>query len=104
MCSACILPTIYTWDIFSRLAGLIKDPVKLQSYIDNALIPMVKAFKNEPGLGGWDIINEPAGEMIPGVSSDNPCDDTSALVNSGMGWAGELYTAAEFQRRVWRLV
>lgn len=85
-----------------RLAGLIKNTTKLQSYIDNALIPMVKNFIHEPGLGGWDIINEPAGEMIPGVASDNPCEDTSALENSGMGWAGELYTPLEMQRYRWK--
>lgn len=81
-----------------RLDGLIKDTSKLQSYIDNALIPMVKALKDEPGLGGWDVMNEPGGEMIPGESSSNPCDDTSQLQNSGMGWEGELYTAREIQR------
>lgn len=59
---------------------------------------MVKTFKGEPGFGGWDIINEPGGEMIPGVASDNPCEDTYALNNSGMGWEGRLYTAQEVQR------
>ena len=79
---------------------MIKDTDKLQSYIDNCLTPMVNAFKDEPGFGGWDIINEPGGEMIPGVASDDPCQDTSALENSGMGWEGELYTPLDIQRSV----
>lgn len=83
---------------FYRLDGLIKDTRKLQSYIDNALIPMVKGLMNEPGLGGWDVMNEPGGEMIPGTTSSNACEDTSGLTNSGMGWEGKLYTAAEIQR------
>ena len=77
---------------------MILNTTKLQSYIDNALIPLVKNLRNEPGLGGWDIINEPGGEMIPGVASNNSCEDTTAMVNSGMGWAGDLYTAEEIQR------
>lgn len=80
-----------------RLDGLIKDEDKLQSYLDNALIPMVKALKDEPGLGGWDIINEPEGEMIP-EASENPCEDTAALSDSGMGWEGKLYSAKDIQR------
>ncbi|KAL4238580.1 hypothetical protein ACF0H5_003287 [Mactra antiquata] len=83
-----------------RLNGLIKDTGKLQSYINIALIPMVNALKGEPALGGWDIINEAEGVIIPGHQSSNPCHDTTSLTNSGAGWAGQLYTAAELQRFV----
>lgn len=83
--------------LFCRLDGLIKDEAKLRSYIDNALIPMVDGLKDELGLGGWDIINEPEGEMIP-ETNNNPCEDTAFLSDSGMGWEGKLYTAHEIQR------
>jgi len=95
---SCTGAQILLLSYISRLDGLIKDTSKLQSYIDNALIPMVKALKDEPGLGGWDVINEAEGEMIPGQTGSSTCDDTSGLSNSGMGWEGELYSAHEIQR------
>ncbi|KAH9523875.1 hypothetical protein Btru_047296 [Bulinus truncatus] len=73
-----------------RLDGLVKDPVKLQSYIDNALTPLVKAVNGHPALGGWDIINEPEGMINPEVANDDPCFNTTSLHNSG-GWLGRTF-------------
>ncbi|KAK3605222.1 hypothetical protein CHS0354_038657 [Potamilus streckersoni] len=82
----------------ARLDGLIRDTRKLETYIKNALIPMVNGLKDHPGLGGWDIINEPEGELKPGEINSDPCYDTRPLTNSGAGWAGHLYTVQEMQR------
>ncbi|KAK7104063.1 mannan endo-1,4-beta-mannosidase-like [Littorina saxatilis] len=82
----------------SRLQGLIKDTSKLQSYLDKALIPWVKAVKDHPALGGWDIINEMEGFIKPGQYNSESCFDTRFLQNSGAGWAGQLYTAQELLR------
>ena len=40
-----------------REIGLISNMTKLQSFIDRALVPMVKALADEPALGGYEIIN-----------------------------------------------
>jgi len=84
--------------LFSRFDGLMKDQAKLQSYIDNALTPIVKSLKNEPGLGGYDVINEPSGTMIPGRRGSSSCDQTIGLGTYGMGWVGRFYTPREIQR------
>jgi len=64
----------------------------LQSFIDNALTPMVTALADEPGLGAWEIINEPEGSLTLATDS-NPCYDTqAALANTGAGWAGHSFT------------
>ncbi|XP_052696831.1 mannan endo-1,4-beta-mannosidase-like [Crassostrea angulata] len=81
-----------------RLNGLIQDTSKLNSYIDRALKPMVLALKDMPSLGGWDLMNEPEGELIPNLTSTDPCLDTRHLLNSGAGWAGKLYTPQELLR------
>ena len=77
------------------LRGLITDTSKLQTYIDNALIPWVRAVKDHPALGGWDIINEIEGFVIPGEHNSEPCFDTTILLRSGAGWAGHLFSARD---------
>ncbi|KAK7104066.1 mannan endo-1,4-beta-mannosidase-like isoform X2 [Littorina saxatilis] len=80
------------------LGGLIYDTHKLQSYIDKALIPWVKAVKDHPALGGWDIINEFEGFIKPGEHNSEPCFDTTPLTKAGAGWAGHLYPAQPILR------
>lgn len=65
-----VMPCLWSFDMtkdFTASAGkyaglhadLIKDSVKTVSYLDNALLPMVKKFANTCNLLAWEIINEP---------------------------------------------
>ncbi len=63
--------------------GLITDTQKLQTFIDHALIPVVKGLAGQPGLGGYEIINEPCGSIKVEASNDNCTDTEKYLKNSG---------------------
>jgi hypothetical protein len=65
-----VMPCLWSFDMtkdFTGSAGkyaglhadLIKDSLKTVSYINNALLPMVKRFANTCNLFAWEIINEP---------------------------------------------
>ena len=47
------------WDFQIEKMQLINNPDKTKTYIDKALIPMVKALENNDNLIAWEIINEP---------------------------------------------
>ena len=82
------------------MKGLITDTAKLQTFVDNALTPMVQALKGEPGLGSWEIINEPEGSVD--IASDSePCFDTQTVLSgSGAGWSGAKMRMQDLQRFV----
>lgn len=65
-----VMPCLWSFDMtkdFTSTAGkyaglhadLIQDSIKSRSYVDKALIPMVKHLANSSNLFAWEVINEP---------------------------------------------
>lgn len=67
---------------------MFSDDEKLQSFVDNALTPLVEALSSYPALLGWEVLNEPEGSVAAGEADADPCFDTTILAGSGAGWAG----------------
>jgi mannan endo-1,4-beta-mannosidase len=81
----------------AKYENLIKNESKLDTFISQALIPMVEGLKDLPGLAAWEIMNEPEGSLKYESDSD-PCFDTIHLNGTGAGWAGQKVTMKELLR------
>ncbi|GFR71926.1 endo-1,4-beta-mannanase 1 [Elysia marginata] len=99
-----VIPTLWNaavpQDFENRLNGLIVNPEKLASYIQVVLNPLVQAVKAHPALAAWDVFNEPEGMLDTEVSDLDQCFDTTALNDSGAGWAGKKYNYQQILRFV----
>jgi hypothetical protein len=84
-----VIPVLWNGALMrnQRYRNLVLDDARLQSYIDNSLIPMVRALSTKRALASWEIMNEPEGSVL--IAGDgNPCFSTSILAGTGAGWTG----------------
>ena len=69
-----IMPVLWTFELADRSNrnGLLNSVEILQSYIDNALIPLIEATKDRCNILAWEIMNEPEWAMdIPYAGTTN---------------------------------
>lgn len=84
----------------STTKKMLTDDSKVQSWIQNALIPMVNGLKYEHALAGWEIFNEPEGSVYADRKDSEPCFDTQKLKGTGAGWAGAYLEMKQIQKIV----
>ena len=74
--------------ITDRAYGLLTNPSLTQTYIDNALVPMVEALADHPAIIAWEIFNEPEGmsnEHGWSINRHVPMSDIQRFINRTAG-------------------
>ena len=74
--------------ITDRAYGILTNPTLTQTYIDNALVPMVEALADHPAIIAWEIFNEPEGmsnEHGWSINRHVPMSDIQRFINRTAG-------------------
>ena len=93
-------------EVIQRNTKLLTDSTLTRKYIDNALIPIVKALKGHPGIMGWEVFNEPEGmsnEFGWKHTHHVPMADIQRFVNMVAGAIHRTDPAAKVTNGTWCL-
>jgi len=90
--------------ITDRAFGILTDTTLTQTYIDNALIPMVEALAGHPAIIAWEIFNEPEGmsnEFGWDFNRHIPMADIQRFINRTAGAIHGADPAAQVTNGSW---
>ena len=87
---------------------LLSDDVVLDSYIENALVPLVRALNGHPALGAWELFNEPENMTEPWFPKDpafygGPVPTLERLQRTQARMAAAIHRTAREQHQVARV-
>lgn len=86
--------------------AFLQSPTNIQSYIDNALTPMVNSLKDHPALAFWEIFNEPEGmsnEFNGWTPIKIPMADIQMVVNKLTGAIHDADPNARVTNGTWSM-
>jgi len=67
-----------------NFVNLVNSDAALDSYITNALTPLVTGLIGHPALAAYEVANEPESSVATAANA-NPCYDTTAIAVGGVG-------------------
>ena len=70
------------------------------TYIDNALLPIVTGLKDHPGLFAYEVFNEPEGAILNMTGAGHFCPDEANVAGDGLTFPLSLTGAQRFVNRV----